>query len=376
MRREVQLLTVTPNASLDVLLQVPAFTVGAIQRAAKVQAVAGGKGLNVARFANTIGHAVAATGFVAGFTGQRLVNELDAQGISADFVRIPGESRACYTIIDPERDTETEIRELGPPLGAEHADSLVATVTRWLPRTRSIACCGSLPPGANPDVYARIIAAARAAGRVIVLDSSGEALARGLHAGPTIVKPNQAEFEDVTGEPLPAALVEASVGSDDDRLDRALLAFEEFCRPWFAYGIELVVVSLGAAGAVAARDGETLRVWPPKVEVGSSVSCGDALVAGLATGYGPGCDLVAVARYATGLAAAAARHTAPGIVDAADVAELVARTVVSVRRACAGGVRRTPASADPEIEVADAESSDHEPDDVNPQRGSERNDHG
>jgi len=65
------IVTVTLNAALDRSLTVPIFKLGHRHRASNVLALAGGKGINVARALKRLDVPVVATGLAGGRTGTR-----------------------------------------------------------------------------------------------------------------------------------------------------------------------------------------------------------------------------------------------------------------------------------------------------------------
>ena len=113
------IVTVTLNAAVDRTLTVPNFQRGQRHRASAGVTLAGGKGINVARALKALGVPVVATGLVGGATGTRIVEELTAEAILNDFVRIEGESRTSTAVVDPTGETYTEINEWGPVVSAE-----------------------------------------------------------------------------------------------------------------------------------------------------------------------------------------------------------------------------------------------------------------
>ena len=111
------ILTVTLNAALDRTLTVPSFASGHRHRATDAIALPGGKGVNVARALKCLGEPVIATGLAGGRTGTTIIEELTAEGILNDFVRIREESRASTAVVDPMSGEQTEINEVGPRIG-------------------------------------------------------------------------------------------------------------------------------------------------------------------------------------------------------------------------------------------------------------------
>ena len=95
------IITVTLNAAIDKSLSVPNFRLGRRHRTVEQTTMPGGKGINVARALKTLGQPVIATGFAGGPTGTRIVEQLTAESILNDFVRIREESRTNTAVHDP-----------------------------------------------------------------------------------------------------------------------------------------------------------------------------------------------------------------------------------------------------------------------------------
>jgi tagatose 6-phosphate kinase len=112
-----------------------------------------------------------------------------------------------------------------------------------------------------------MIAIAREANVPAILDRSGEALRLGIQSQPALVKPNEKEFADLSGNQL------------TDRVEFARAAGE------FAERYQtLVVISLGAEGAIAANRHAVWHVRPPQLTIKSAVESGDSTVAGITYG--------------------------------------------------------------------------------------------
>ena len=92
------IVTVTLNAALDRTVTVPNFQRGQRHRASQGLTLAGGKGINIARALKRLDVPVVATGLAGGRTGTRIVEELTAEAILNDFVRIADESRTTTAV--------------------------------------------------------------------------------------------------------------------------------------------------------------------------------------------------------------------------------------------------------------------------------------
>ena len=119
------IITVTLNAAIDKTLAVPNFRLGRRHRAVEQTAMAGGKGVNVARSLRSLGQPVIATGIAGGPTGTRIVEHLTEEGILNDFVRIREESRTSTAVVDPTSGEQTEINERGPAVSPEEVERFV-----------------------------------------------------------------------------------------------------------------------------------------------------------------------------------------------------------------------------------------------------------
>src|SRR5881275_2568673 len=211
------IITVTLNAAIDKTLAVPNFRLGRRHRAVEQTAMAGGKGVNVARVLKALGQPVIATGVAGGSTGTRIIEQLTNEAILNDFVRIREESRTSTAVVDPTTGDQTEINERGPAVSEAELELFV---DKLLYLAKGAAVCvfsGSLPRGVPADLYGRLIADINRLGVLTVLDSEGEALRLGTRAEPGIVTPNEPEAEELVGHEF----------SDDEDKPAAVAAVHE-----------------------------------------------------------------------------------------------------------------------------------------------------
>src|ERR1700690_3316628 len=187
------------NAAIDKTIMVSSFEINKIHRPESVVALAGGKGCNVARALKTLGENAVVSGWVGGFAGKYIEKELHREEIQTDFIHTDFESRTCTSILDPEKQTMTEIYELGESIPLEKIDVLQDHVAAVLGNYKAITLSGSLPPGVPTNFYAEMIEIAKKENVVSFLDTSGDALRKGVEAGPFFVKPNETEAKSILG---------------------------------------------------------------------------------------------------------------------------------------------------------------------------------
>ncbi|RNB87177.1 1-phosphofructokinase family hexose kinase [Brevibacillus fluminis] len=305
------IVTVTLNAAIDKTYVLSSFTTGALHRPQQVLSLAGGKGINVARVARTLGIEVTATGFIAGYNGKMIAEGCAKQAITPSFCEIAGESRTCMTFLDASSGSVTEVLESGPAVDPEAFASFRAHLGKLAAQARYVVMSGSLPQGLVADSYKLLIEEIKAAGAIPVLDTSGEALARALPAEPFLIKPNRAEAEALLGYPLADLEARRKAVADLMRL-----------------GARHVLLSLGEEGALLGG-GTFLYELPalPQGPVVNPVGCGDALLAGVVTGLVRGYTLAEAATLGIACAATNAMSLGAGVVQIADVERLWEQTV-------------------------------------------------
>jgi 1-phosphofructokinase family hexose kinase len=311
-----RLLFVAANPSIDRLYEIDRLAIGTINRPQAIVAVPGGKGLNAARAAATLGGSVTAVGIVAGRAGDWIVERLAELGIDRRMVRSDGETRSCVSILDRSSGAMTEIYERGEEIGPAAWDGLEAAIRAELEPgdVAAVALSGSLPPGAPADGYARIarLATEGSPPVPILVDTYGPALAAVLAERPAIVKLNAIEAGEASG---------ITVGDDASAVEATRVLRD--------LGAGAVVVTLGAGGAVVATAAGRARLVPPDRRGSYPVGSGDAFLGGLALAVQRGEAVVEAARL--GLAAGIANAQVPGAgrLDPATVAEILDAIVVA-----------------------------------------------
>ncbi len=283
------ILTVTLNPCIDKTVLIGKLRVGEIIRADKVRKIAGGKGVNVARVVRNLGESVLALVMVGGRTGEEIMDLIERDGIPARGVRIADSSRTVTTVLDTGLHAQTAYVEPGHQVTPQEADRFKNVFARLLVAARPdlIVFSGSSPCSAVDGLFAELIESAQRRGLRTLLDSRGEALAVGLRATPTVIKPNIAEAEYT---------LKRALTTEGEVIEAA--------RDYVRMGIELAVLSRGRAGAIVACGDRLWRTRPPQVEEVNPVGSGDAMVAGLAVGLVRGYAIEDVIRL--GMAAGAA----------------------------------------------------------------------
>jgi 1-phosphofructokinase family hexose kinase len=194
----MKVVTVTLNPAVDKTLVIPDFRLERVVRVSEVFIYPSGKGVNVARVLVRLGVPAICLGFIGGYAGAFLADGLSREGIEHDFTTVADETRINLTIRDPKTGLEVHLVEPGSRISEGDWHRFVETYERHLKEASWVALCGSLPPGAPSDSYAQLIQLAHKHGVPCALDTSGDALRKGVEAVPEVIKPNRQELADLS----------------------------------------------------------------------------------------------------------------------------------------------------------------------------------
>ena len=274
----MDILTVTPNPSLDLLHEIDSVVWDDANRVDPPRRRPGGQGINVARAIRALGGSSHVLAPFGGRTGQELVAALEAERISFHATPIASETRIFSALRERSTGRSLLINPRGPRFSQEDvhafADSIRTAIVQAKPAW--VACCGSLPPGFPPSFYADVRAIAARAGTRFVADCDGEPLRQAHLAGCDLLVPNRYEAERLTGR-----VVQDPVS--------ALAA----ARVLTGQGTSTVIVTLGADGAViGSRGGLSAHASVAALTDGPAVGAGDSLLAGFIAALQRGASLL------------------------------------------------------------------------------------
>jgi 1-phosphofructokinase family hexose kinase len=303
------IVTVTLNAAVDRTLTVPNFQLGQRHRASLGLTLAGGKGINVARALKRMDVPVVATGLAGGGNGTRIVEELTAEAILNDFVRIADDSRTSTAVVDPMANTHTEINEWGPHVEPEELTMLLDKLHYLARGADFVVFAGSLPRGVEDGFYGEAIRDLSRRGVQTVLDSEGLPLRLGAEAEPFLVSPNQREAEGLVGQEL----------YDEEDFLMALETIAEL-------GPRNVVITRETGCFALVREERTVRRFRaegPVLETATALGSGDVLLAGFLAARVEGRQPDDALRAAVAAGAASTLEVGAGRFDPREAGRLV-----------------------------------------------------
>ena len=267
------IVTLTLNAAQDRTVEVPNFHLDGRNRAVRSLTLPGGKGVNVARALRRLGQPVVATGLAGGRVGTYLIEELTAEGVLNDFVRINEESRTSTAVVDPTGEQQTEINEIGPEVDEAELETLWEKVSYLSSGADVFVLSGSLPSNVPQDIYEQFVAQLRNDGVFTVVDAAGPPFRRSLASEPSLVSPNIREAEEIVGYEF----------NDQLDLEEGAKALVEMgAQGALIHGIDGCMARLAPHGEATLRTYQA--VFPTRNAV-STVGSGDSFLAGFLSAW-------------------------------------------------------------------------------------------
>lgn len=289
------------SPAIDVTYRVEHLVRGEVNRVLDVKRRPGGKGLNVARVLDQLGKDSVSLLPLGGANGEWIAKQLKEFDIKNVAIKIAGNTRQALTIFDGEA---TTVNEPATTLSRLEQEILHRELDLLLADASVLVINGSMPAGLEPGFVADLVQLANSKSVKAIVDVSGGALLEACSAGPYLIKPNQHELFEATGE--------TELGAAVEKLRQL--------------GARNILVSRGEAGAeLHLADGPVLRQTAIEKVAGNPTGAGDAMVAALAAGLAN--DLPPVEFLNNALAAGAAAVLVPvaGEIDLAAYKEFVSK---------------------------------------------------
>ena len=295
------ILTITLNPALDTTTSVQKLEPQRKLRCEPPILHAGGGGANVSRAIHELGGSSRAFVGLGGHTGEQYVDLLRSGGVDCVVYPLAGETRTSITVMEKETGLHYRFVLPGPPQPRQTGDEMLAAIGRLMGEGGGyVVASGSLLPGLDEDLYARLGMLARRHNARLVLDSHGGALRKGLEGQPFLLRVNQIE----AGELVAAG----SAARSPADIARELVGRES---------AEVVVFAMGDRGSLVTTRESQFIVSPPRVEVHSMVGAGDSYVAALTLALARGESIESANRWGAAAAASAVSREATQLCDRA-----------------------------------------------------------
>lgn len=300
------IVTLTLNPAVDVHLSVDHLLPNYRLHSSEPHLEAGGGGINVAKAVQRLGGQVLALFPSGGTTGLTLQGLLETAHVPFQVIGIGNPVRQCFSITESATQQQFRFSTPGPTLTPTEATACLAHVETLPQPIDYLVVSGSLPLGLSTDFYAQIARIAHDRQIRLILDTCGEPLRAALTESVFMIKPNLGELARL-------------VGVDTLEIDQIGEAATGLIR---AGNCQIVVVSMGARGAMLVTTDRQDYVQAPPVKQVSTAHTGDCLVGGMVHALAQGQSYADMIRTGVACGTAATMNNMP-LFDPADVKRLV-----------------------------------------------------
>lgn len=261
--KNLKITTLTINPSLDKSTHFTGLIAEQKIRCEKPRYDAGGGGINVSKAIAKLGGTSTCIFTSGGSSGEMLEELIVKENLESCVIKTKNWTRENFIAFENTSKAQYRFGFPGNEFSENEKDEILKTIKEL--KTDYLVISGSLNEGLATNFYQKIAETAKESNIKVIVDTSGEALKKVLETGVYLIKPNIGELAKLIG-------VERLELPDLEKAAKKLIEEKS---------AEIVVVSLGADGAILVTKDETHLVKAPKVEKKSTVGAGDSMVGGM-----------------------------------------------------------------------------------------------
>ncbi|QZK91605.1 1-phosphofructokinase family hexose kinase [Flavobacterium sp. CHNK8] len=299
------IVTLTINPSLDKSTHFTGLIAEQKIRCNKPRYDAGGGGINVSKAIAKLGGTSTCIFTSGGSSGEMLEELIAKENLESNVLRTKNWTRENFIAFDNTSQSQYRFGFPGNELLEDEKNTILQKIKDL--KTDFLVISGSLNEGLPSSFYQEIAQIAKASNIKVIVDTSGEPLKKVLETGVYLIKPNIGELAKL-------------IGVDRLELPEVEKAAKQLIENKSA---EIVVVSLGADGAVLVTQDETHFVQAPKVEKKSTVGAGDSMVGGMVWALSQNKTFEEVIRWGVACGTAATMNEGTQLFKAEDVIQLL-----------------------------------------------------
>lgn len=267
----------------------------------------GGGGINVSRALKRLGTASDVFFTSGGRTGQVLKELLLKEALDIFPFVVKNETRENFIVVDSVSNQQYRFGFPGEAFSEAEQTNFLETITRIDNFPEFTVVSGSLSEGVRPDFLNTLIRVCKQKNSKVIVDTSGKSLEVAAQEGVYLLKPNIGELAALVGS-------EELTSDDIDAAAKKLLD---------RGSAEIVVVSLGASGAILFGNSQKIYQAAPVVKVRSTVGAGDSMVAGMVSVLAAGGTMKEMLRMGIACGSATTMAEGTGLFKTEDVFRLL-----------------------------------------------------
>ncbi|MGF1559663.1 MAG: 1-phosphofructokinase family hexose kinase [Flavobacteriaceae bacterium] len=285
-----RIITLTVNPAIDKSTTVVGMRPNSKLRCAPPVFEAGGGGVNVSVVLKELGVTSLCAYLAGGPTGTHLETLLKEVGVPQQIIPIAAWTRENLAVTDTTNNQQYRFGMPGPLVTENEWQGTLEQLDAVLAEGDLLVSSGSLCPGMPTDFYAQVAAITKKKKVKLILDTSDDALLQGVRAGGVyLLKPNIGELAKLC-----------------DMKSLSFLELESAAKKLLeAKTCEVLVISLGAQGALLVAKEIMEYIPAPVVHQKSTIGAGDSMVAGMVFALAKGKSLSEMAKFGVACGTAA-----------------------------------------------------------------------
>lgn len=277
------------------------FFENSVNRSKSYRIDASGKAVNTARVLNQLKkNCVKVICPVGNENADEFISLITKDNIQGIFVKTPGRTRECWTILNKAKCTTTELiadEDSSKNNFRKEQDKILHLIESETENVDAVVLAGSCPASFSSNFYSVIAKIVLDKKKIFLADFSGETLQKTLSVCvPSIIKINDEEFVKTFSIP--------SYISDEDL--KHIIAEKS------AFFHNILIVTRGEKSTFAADNGNFVEFPTEKVNAINTTACGDAFSAGFLYEYLSTADFSSSLAKGTWCAARNAETEVPG----------------------------------------------------------------
>ena len=300
------IVTITMNPAIDKSTEVDKLLPEKKLRCSELIVEAGGGGINVSKALKKLGGESLAIFPSAGPNGRLLEETLTSLKIKFQTISSKGNTRENMVIREKSTNAQYRFVMPGDGLSSNEMTECLRLIKECQPRPTIIVASGSLPPGIDDSFFATLASIAREMGAKYIVDTSDAPLKLAAEEGVFLLKPNLHELSNLVGV---------------DNLD--IMDVDDAAMEVIQKGqCEVIVVSLGPAGALLVTKAGYEHIPAPTVQKKTTVGAGDSTVAGMVWMMSQGKSLREIVRFGVACGSAATMNSGTQLFNKEDALKL------------------------------------------------------
>ena len=259
------ILTVTVNTALDKVLFINEWTTGTVMRTPHIVTSVGGKGLDSSVVLRHLGVDTVGLCFVAGKSGQELVQLLEKYGIKPEPIWVEGETRIAHVISETLHHRHSHIMAGSLSISADNIRELFDRYKSLVRGASWVICAGSIPSELPGNFYGTLTEIAHKSGVSLLIDSVNNNILDALVFEPDIIKMNWSEFVET---------FQREAKTLDDLKKQAHIVYRE-------KNLKAMVLTLAEHGILAFTSQGAYHAVAPRQIAVNAAGAGDAVSSAL-----------------------------------------------------------------------------------------------